>query len=192
MMRAPLIASVVALAALLATADFLHQSQPFKIILLSQNLTLHGSSLAACHEGASIKGLCISGGEFGAPTEFTYNTSQPDSQTGILTYQLQGKNFNMSSPMQLSSSPSSNVAGPLIQPGIGNTLLGFDKIGRMFIMRYEDDTKPMPNNNPTPTFQWYVCQTHFGYLFQTLTWGTGNGKPQNPTCDTVQPLRVFM
>ncbi|RDL38805.1 uncharacterized protein BP5553_03145 [Venustampulla echinocandica] len=190
-MRASLIASVLALAISQVTADY-NQSAPFTIILLSQNSTLNGASLAACHEGAAIEGLCLAGGKFGEATQFTYNTSSPDDKTGILAYQLIGGNFNVSCPMQFSYSPSSNVAMPIIIPGTTSTLVGFDRIGRMFVMRYQDDTQPLPNNEETPQFRWYICQTYYGYPYQTLVWTVGIKAPQNPTCVSAQPVRVFV
>ena len=126
-MRISIFASLIALAASTATAQYTNQSAPFNLILLSQNDTLNGSALGACHEGAAIEGLCVSG----PPTadagysQFQFNTSSTPfnynatiGETGYLTYELRGGNFNVSEPMGLTYNPASNVAVPEFNPGV--------------------------------------------------------------------------
>jgi hypothetical protein len=55
-------------------------------------------------------------------------------------WELQGGNFNLSSPMGLSINPTSNVAVPLFTPGSLQTTIGFDKDNKLFIPGYYDDT----------------------------------------------------
>lgn len=86
-----------------------------------------------CHEGAAIEGLCVTDPEslvFGSGSNstafFQFNTTGPQSiftgtwnpgPTGILTYNLQASDVNVSSPMGISTSLFSNVADLLFTPG---------------------------------------------------------------------------
>jgi hypothetical protein len=200
-MRASTIASALAFAASSVNAQYYaNQSAPFYLVLSSQNETLNGSTLAACHEGAAIEGLCISGPLTSTSQAYTFNFSDTSGQTpaptgvnltGLLTYELQGSNFNVSSPMQLSYNPTSNVATPLLQPSETGTFVAFDDEEKLTIVSYQDDTKPLPNYQVKPYYNWYACTTAAGYVYQTLAWVLGNGAPQNPTCQKVEVLRVF-
>jgi len=111
-MRASLLAAL-ALAAT-ASAQYLNQTAPFNLYLLSSNCTLNGTSLGTCHEGAAEEGICLGGL---SPFTLNYTDTQTTSPTiGYLTYLLEGGNFNLSSPMQLVFSINSNVAVPVLMP----------------------------------------------------------------------------
>jgi len=191
-MRPSIFAGAFALAASQVTAQTYNQSAPFNLVLTSQNSTFNGSFLSACHEGAGIEGLCLSGGSFGSPSQFTFNTTEASPTTGVLAYELQGGNFNESEAMQLSINPASNVAIPIFIPGQNPTYVGFDDNDDMFITSYQDDTKPLPNDDTTPLYRWWVCRTYYGYPYQTLSWVLGDKAPENPTCVAAQPVRVFI
>jgi len=61
------------------------------------------------------------------------------------TYELRGGNFNLSSPMSISSGLTSNVAVPLFLPDPNQyTSIGFDKDNKLFIPQYYDDTVVPP------------------------------------------------
>lgn len=202
-MRAATIASALAFAASSVNAQYYaNQTAPFYLVLSSQNTTLNGSTISACHEGAAIEGLCIGGPLTTTSQTFTFNFSDASGQTpaptginltGLLTYELRGGNFNLSSPMQLSISPTSNVATPLFQPSDSGTFVAFDAEEKLTIVGYQDDSKPLPNYSVTPYYNWYACTTAAGYVYQTLAWviGNGSGSPQNPTCQKVEVLRIF-
>ena len=70
----------------------------------------------------------------GSASTFTFNYSeaveQPDASIGdegYLTYFLQGANFNLSQPMELSILASSNVAHPIFSPSETGQLVAFDE-----------------------------------------------------------------
>ena len=128
--------ATLALAAL-TSAQYLNQTAPFKLVLSSaHNETLNGSSLFACHEGAAIEGACLAGRMTTIPTyassfQFNYSDSIPpqnaDAGTeGYLTYFLQGANFAISQPMELTMLESSNVAHPIFSPSETGTVVAFD------------------------------------------------------------------
>ena len=98
--------------------------------------------------------------------------------------------------MSLSFVTGSNLANPTFYPGNQTyTPVGFKDCGEMYIPQYQDDTVSPPVYY-TPTLQlenWYVCLTRWSYLYSTLSWKIGvKGEPQNPTCQEVRVMRVFV
>jgi hypothetical protein len=200
-MKASFIAGFLALAASQATAQFTNQSAPFTLVLHSQNATINGSTLVPCHEGAAIEGLCYGSAVAGAPaTQYNFNyssASTPDPKigvVGILTYELRGGNFNVSSPMELSYNPVSNVAVPLFTPGENSQEVAFDAANKLAIPGYLDDRQIASGSpyNPALYYRWYACTTNAGYTYQTLAWVMGDQRPENPTCQKVDVVRVFV
>jgi len=194
------LASLLALSASLATAQVV-ESAPFKLIIISPNSTINGTSLTACHEGAAIEGLCSTqtmGLSDSPGSLFNHNTTTGQTVNatiggpGTLTYELAGANFNISEPMSLSFNPTSNVAVPLFIPGYDITSVAFDKDEKMNIQGYVDDTVDPAKYEVQAYYRWYVCITYTGYTYSTLTWVTGPGAPQNPTCQKVDVKRVFI
>lgn len=194
-----MIVSALALAASQVSAQYLNQSAPFSLIITSDNSTINGSSLITCHEGAAIEGLCFGAIVAGGSSTYNFNYSSsvtPDPTigvVGILTYELRGGNFNLSSPMQLTYNPASNVAVPMLTPSEGGQEVAFDANNKLTIPQYIDDTQaPAPNPYvPKPLYRWYVCTTYEGYTYTTLAWALGKDVPQNPTCQKVDVVRVF-
>jgi hypothetical protein len=200
-MRTSTIASLLAIAAT-TTAQFLNQTAPFALVVYSQNETYNGTSLVACHEGAAIEGLCI-GAEFSYPIPtsvetFTQNyssslTVEPTvGVVGYLTYELRGGNFNLSSPMELSYNPTSNVAVPLFTPADSGLEISFldDKLG---VPSYLNDQVTPPAYSDTAYFdRWYICETNAGYDYITLALVLGDTAPQNPSCVEACIKRVFI
>lgn len=200
-MRGTIIAGALALVAGVNAQYYKNQSAPFNLVLTSQNTTLNGSTLGSCHEGAAIEGLCVTGplNKDSGKYTFNYTTTQATEPTGVnvtglLTYLLVGGNFQASSPMQLDPVVTSNVAVPLLQPSDEGQVVAFDADNKLVILRSSDDTKPLPNYSSTPLSNWYACTTDSGYLYQTLAWvvGTETAVPQNPTCQKVEVVRVFV
>lgn len=203
-MKSFTIASVLTLAASsLTAAQNYTQSAPFNLVIISSNSTLNGSALVSCHEGAAIEGLCAPttrGLANAAGSLYQFNTTdngitpnETIGQTGVLTYELRGSNFNVSEPMILQYSPTTNVAVPLFIPGYDSTQVAFDGTGKLNIQSYINDTAvPMTLGNVTAYYQWAVCTTYAGYSYDTLAWIVGKGVAQNPTCQTVDVVRVFV
>jgi hypothetical protein len=170
------------------------QSPPFYLVLQSHNKTLNGQYLGACHEGAAIEGLCPVPPSTANYVTYHYNTSTQDNSSGLLAWPLtaNGGALTVSSAMHLSFDPSTNVAIPILFPGNNQyTPISFTKDNVMTIPTYQDDTKPLPNYNVTQRCRWSVCTTYYGYKYETLAWTLGNGKPQNPTCQSVEVIRKF-
>ncbi|PSN60231.1 hypothetical protein BS50DRAFT_212359 [Corynespora cassiicola Philippines] len=165
---------------------------------------MQGTALAACHQGAAIEGLCLSGELYSEPashsTTFYHNVTAGSDlvdEGGILGWSLT-YNYNLTAPssMQFSINPTSNVAIPIIYPGWTQyTLVNFDESGSMYIPWFVDDTKSPPEY-PSPALKlknWYICLTRWSYLYTTLTWKIGvTGEPQNPSCQKVDVTRVYV
>lgn len=49
------------------------QSKPFNLVVKSDDKSLDGAALAACHSGAAIESLCIAGDD---GSEFYFNTTE--------------------------------------------------------------------------------------------------------------------
>ncbi|KAI9730319.1 MAG: hypothetical protein M1818_008222 [Claussenomyces sp. TS43310] len=199
-MKSALITGLVALASTAFASQYTNQSDPFYLTVKSRNATLNGSTLEACHEGAALEGLCL-GASRTTSRIFTYNFNTSDNALpanaslgvqGILTYVLQGSNFNESEPLELSINPVSNVAVPLFTPSETGTTVAFDAHERLNIQGYVDDRTDPASYHTQAFYRWYVCTTTTSYTYQTLSWVLGTGKPENPTCVKVEVVRVFV
>ncbi|PSR90404.1 hypothetical protein BD289DRAFT_481747 [Coniella lustricola] len=192
----------------LATAQDYTSSEPFTLQLSSSYSDVDGSFLGACHAGAAIEELCVTGTD-GTPAEyntFALNTSSADASdsdliydTGILVWTLPASNINVSEGLIFPANLATNVVAPLFEPGSnGADVVGFDDDNLLFIYsNYVDDKNftagvyPAPVE-PYPLYQWYACYTYYGaYYYQTLAWVTG-GEPNNPTCEAVNVTRIFI
>ncbi|KAF8858190.1 hypothetical protein BDZ45DRAFT_674150 [Acephala macrosclerotiorum] len=197
-MRISIIASTLALAANQVAAQYNNQSAPFNLVLHSHNTTYDGQTLAACHEGAAIEGLCLSGPLTNTSVQYTFNTSttfSPDpvlGTPGYLNYELRGGNFNLSSPLDIPVNPISNVAVPLFGPSESGANVGFDTDNKLFVWGYTDDTVSPPVYKTQGFYRWYVCFTNAGYTYTTLAWVVGPHSPENPSCVKVDVKRVFV
>ncbi|KAL9115817.1 MAG: hypothetical protein Q9227_000185 [Pyrenula ochraceoflavens] len=201
---APVTVGLVSLFFSPVLAQYTDPSAPFNLVLLSStNTTLNGSSLAACHTGAAIESLCVTGGAVSPGSDtFTLNTSASApspppaiGNPGYLIYVLQGSNFNESEPLSLYIDPASNVALPLFEPGVESTTyaVAFDEKGLLNIQSYVDDTTSPPTLQTKAYYRWYACQTYFlGYQYLNLAFVLGEAEPQNPTCQKVDVTRVFV
>lgn len=95
--------------------------------------------------------------------------------------------------MALSYNPTSNVAVPLFGPGgDSGTFVGFDKANKMFIAQYLDDSIVPPAYVPKAVYRWAICKTNAGYYYTTLAWIMGSHSSDNPTCQKVDIVRVFL
>jgi hypothetical protein len=87
------------------------QSDPFYLSLQSTNGTLDGQKLAACHTGAAIESLCLTGGD--GSTFFFNTTTGTDTPvkgyepSGVLVWNLPvGKNTPFFKTSNYLSTPS--------------------------------------------------------------------------------------
>ncbi|KAK3115179.1 hypothetical protein LTR53_005728 [Teratosphaeriaceae sp. CCFEE 6253] len=176
------------------------QSPPFGLVLLSHDAKYNGSALSACHEGAAIESLCALGNTTptsSASNTFYFNTTTDsyfpnyttDSQPGLLVFNLPvtGSDgpFNASSPMSLRFDASSNLAGALFHPGYEqvNVNVAVTPQGHLNIPQYF-------NGTAVPLERWYVCETDYGYEYESIVWLMGDGTPDDPTCCPVEILVV--
>lgn len=188
------------------------ESPPFNLIILSDNTTINGSTLFACHEGAGIEALCpdfstkLSFGNASAAEVFNFNYSSTDTSTapggvtGLITWflPLGGRNssYGVSSALELSYSPTTNVAVPLFYPGNGfsSISVAFDECDKLNIQGYVDDTTSTPTGGvDTAYYRWYICTTiPTWYTYTTLAWVLGSAAPENPTCQKVEVQRLLV
>ncbi|KAF2203676.1 hypothetical protein GQ43DRAFT_498286 [Delitschia confertaspora ATCC 74209] len=188
-------------------AQYNFSSSPFRLMIESQNSTLNGTVLGACHENAGIEALCPVGSTLDdsatSVTTFYQNVSYfRDSSNstvntpGLLCWDLYlGSLGAISSPMYLNTMPNSNVATPIISTG--RTILQrvvFDECGWLGIQSYLDDSSAPPARRLKTYMNWMVCTTYFSYTMETLAWVLGSEPimPQNPTCQRVLVKRVFI
>lgn len=184
-------------------------SDPFNLVLTSENSTVNGTTLSACHIGAALESLCLSsGGGISNPTAiaaatFNFNTSTdpftPNATLGtpgILTWTLKTSSIDVPSSVYFNYDPTTDSAVPILTPGQERPqLLAFDDQDRLNVQGYIDWTANPPNSTGTTEAynRWYACQTYFsGYSYRNLVWGLGTDEPENPTCMKVGVRRVFV
>jgi hypothetical protein len=147
-----------------------------------------------------VDGLCV-GPKFDVKTadRFTFNTSYNDgpSQTdkqGKLASTLQAGTLLVPQTLDLVPSWSSNVAVPIFYPGdSGGILVKFDSRNKLAITGWADDTiSPINIGSQRDYYRWFACNTYYGYRYFTLAWVLGNKPPQNPSCQKVDVVRVFL
>ncbi|KAI0998555.1 hypothetical protein K3495_g9641 [Podosphaera aphanis] len=195
-----LLISLLLLASSVVFAQFLtDQTPPFNLVISSTNKTINGSILYSCHEGAAIQALCLTSSPSDQSSVYRLNyTAQRFvdpvlGNTGVLTWTLEGVNFNASTSMKLGYDPTSNVAVPLLTPMNEGTTIGFDNTAQMYIPGYADDTSLLNIASIKTYRRWFVCDTNAGYKYKTLAWVVGlYSNPQNPTCQKVEVVRRFI
>ncbi|KAF2628798.1 hypothetical protein BU25DRAFT_32369 [Macroventuria anomochaeta] len=200
---------ILLLAATINAQFYNETSKPFNLVLTSENTTINGSTLSACHTGAALESLCLSkGGGVSNPNPitaatFNFNTSTnpftPNATLGtpgILTWTLKTSSIDVPSSVYFNYDPTTDSAIPILTPGSERPqLLAFDDQDRLNVQGYIDWTANPPNGTGTTMgyYRWYACQTYFsGYAYENLAWGLGAGKPENPTCVSVGVKRVFV
>lgn len=206
-MRSTSIAALLALSSA-AFAQYDQVSEPFRLVVYSENPDFNNHTLVPCHESAGVEALCL--GSLYDPTSapvYTFNTSLYNIQhpptngagpVGILVYLLGVHDGNESSGFGLSYSDVSNVAVPIFSPGDSDvTLVAFDDLERLNIQGEVDVGNPPSADDTHPSYNWYICKTYRGYSYETLAWVVGNGLPDNPTCTTsgttpVSVARIFV
>lgn len=168
------------------------QTAPFYLVISAPGRQINGSYLASCHEGAAIEGLCVASSSKYSASSYNLNYTAEDianfplGTVGVLTWILRGVGFNLSSPMELDYSPTSNIAVPLFTPSETGVMIGFDEDYKMFIPSFVDDTKADIQPFIDLYYRWFICETYVGYNYTTLAWVLGkNSIPQNPTCQKV-------
>jgi hypothetical protein len=198
----------LALLALSATAacQYLNQSAPFRLVLESNNATLNGTVLGACHSGAASEVVCLTDtpitDEPSYGTIFYYNFSSTTENNytdldtrGGLGYTLEAGVGPIPSRWSLAVDYTSNVAFATIGPGdITYGTFSFDSCGYLYIQKSFDDTViPPVNIDPVKKLEnWYICSMSWAYRYETLAWKIGvTGEPQNPSCSKVRVKRVF-
>ncbi|EGO58266.1 hypothetical protein NEUTE1DRAFT_63973 [Neurospora tetrasperma FGSC 2508] len=198
------------LAALTATAavqaQTYSQDGPFNLKLKSDDSSLDGKYLYACHAGAAIESLCLGSTESPAGSSsasFYYNYTVNDnvpSNSGLLIWNLQANGqdgvITVSSPLSFNYDPGSNVATTLFMPSTSPSLnVAFDNEDQLFVPTYTDDSKYVPGQYPQNTGaialqNWQACWAQVGgYYYNVLAWVT-SGAPKNPTCKAVKVAKV--
>lgn len=199
----------LSLAAAINAQFYNETSKPFQLVLISDDTTVNGTTLSACHTGAALESLCLSSGNSVsnpnsiAPATFNFNTSTdpftPDAKLGtpgILTWTLETSSGSIPSSVHFDYDPTTDITVPILFPGSESPqLLAFDDQARLNVQGSIDWTANPPNATATVVgfYKWYACQTYFsGYMYNNLAWGLGAGKPENPTCVSVGVTRVFV
>ncbi|KAF3006767.1 hypothetical protein E8E13_010089 [Curvularia kusanoi] len=158
------------LAAAHAQLFYNETSAPFNLVLTSDNSTINGTTLSACHTGAALESLCLSqGGGVSNPNplpavQFNFNTSTdpftPNATLGtpgILTWTLKTSSFDVPSSVYFFYDPTTDAALPLLKPGQDDSqILAFDDQDRLNVQGYVDYTANPPNSTSVKAY--YRCQ----------------------------------
>lgn len=191
-----------------ASAQYYNEtSAPFYLVVASTNGSIN-DTLSACHTGAALESLCLSNSETQSkpnpiqPSVFNFNTSvysQPPASSlgtpGILTWILPSIP-PIPSSVFFNYEPTTDIAVPILSPGSDTPqILAFDARNKLVVQGYVDWTANPPNGavDWKEYSRWYACNTYYAaYQYQSLAWGLGPGKPENPTCVEVDVTRVFV
>jgi hypothetical protein len=202
-MKTSIVALVSALAASTAAlpqgADASAKALPFRLVLAAPkdanaSTKYNGKYLAACHQGAAIKGLCVSNStDAKSGTVFYLKANDVKSQSGELALD-QTVNGNQTVPTLFSMTyyATSNVAVPVFSPAASSNFpVVFDQDGTLGYKMYKDDTTVPPTETDWIVKNWYICATQYNYNYETLAWVNAKYPfPQNPSCEKVEVKRV--
>lgn len=90
-----IVVSMSLLAATMAVSAQIIQSRPFSIRLNSEDKSVDGQYVGACHSGAAIESLCLSS----RPVTMHFNTTTNETDaTGLLTWYLPGSAYILNPP----------------------------------------------------------------------------------------------
>ncbi|OTB04632.1 hypothetical protein M426DRAFT_320747 [Hypoxylon sp. CI-4A] len=194
-----------ALAALAASATASNATGPHALRITGKaNSTIDGYA-AACHAGAAIEGLCYEAGSAptaGSVTEFYYNYTSYDSETGVpsqpgwLTYLLTAGSGNgtitVPSSVHFSSNYASNVLTALIYPSVedGTAVYYHPDNGTIYLTGGYDDssfnaTPPTSVSTLGNLTNFHLCYQYTGgYYYRSIAW-VSTQPPHNPSCEPV-------
>ncbi|KAI0131486.1 hypothetical protein F4814DRAFT_406173 [Daldinia grandis] len=188
--------------AVVTQAASFNSTGPFALRITSKSNSSINGYAGACHAGAAIEGLCYSPNTGGSATEFYFNYTSynPDtgvpSQPGWVTYLLKagGNNGTITVPSSLRFGPSfgSNVYTALIYPGVedGTSVYFHPNNGTLYMNGGYDDsnfnaTYPNPPQSLGNLTNFHLCyQFTGGYYYQSIAW-VSTQPPHNPSCQPV-------
>ncbi|KAI1474120.1 hypothetical protein F4774DRAFT_401620 [Daldinia eschscholtzii] len=186
----------------IANAIALNVTGPFALHITSKSNSSINGYAAACHAGAAIEGLCYSSGTIGSATEFYFNYSSYDPETGVpsqpgwITYLLKAGGGNdtitVPSSMRLEPNFGSNLFTALIYPGVedGTYVYFHPNNGTLYMYGGYDDssfnsTYPLPAPSLGNLTNFHLCyQFTGGYYYQSIAW-VSTHPPHNPSCQPV-------
>ncbi|KAI0179795.1 hypothetical protein GGR52DRAFT_213411 [Hypoxylon sp. FL1284] len=191
----------------LTLAQNASEPAPFNLILQSEDSTLDGLQLGACHAGAAVEALCVHA-NLTDPMflTFFFNESAPQSDdpaflpSGLLTWTFTGGTpvFTQNTAVTFMINPASNLAFPLVWPATDVAQqFSFADGDLLAVQANIDDTlnppEPFDNYVTYITDRFAVCKTYWqGYGYTALQYVLGVEKPQNPSCQAVTVKRVFL
>ncbi|OTB16270.1 hypothetical protein K445DRAFT_59525 [Daldinia sp. EC12] len=206
-MSRPLILFASALGLAGAQTTYPNQSAPFNLVLSSDNSTLNGQKLTACHSGAAVESFCLDDTVQEPQFQtFFFNGSAEAPQdpnflpSGLITWTFTGGQppFTSNTAMSFMYNPASNLAFPLIWPTDDSAQpVSFTDDELLAVGASIDDTvsppEPFENYVTYLTDRWAVCTTYWqGYGYVALQYVLGKEEPQNPSCQRVEVKRVFV
>ncbi|KAH9882792.1 hypothetical protein J1614_000158 [Plenodomus biglobosus] len=164
-----------------------YPSDGFHLLIKSDDPSLDGFTLAACHRGAAIESLCLSKSRFDSdPSRLsTYYHSAGSYNAvdtgGSLVYVLRiTAGHEVPSAMHFSGRFGTNTQELMFSPGEGDesSHVSFDESGGMWRDGSAD--------------KWYLCGSTSGYPMNLLVWVDGDAPtPQDPACQQVGVQRMW-
>ncbi|KAI2634101.1 hypothetical protein GGS26DRAFT_30355 [Hypomontagnella submonticulosa] len=191
----------------LAQTNYLNQSAPFNLVLSSDNSTLNGVKLTACHSGAAVESFCFFEGSSEPQFQTFYFNGSADAPTnpgylydGLITWTFTGGQpvFTQNTAMTFFYNAASNLAFPIIWPSSDNAQpVSFTEDDLLAVGANINDAiappEPFENYITYLTNRWVVCETYWqGYGYTALQYVLGDQKPQNPSCQAVTVKRVWL
>lgn len=202
-MRISILLTVLAVATLHASALYMDQTDPFNLVILSQNQTINGTKLVVCHEGPKDEALCLGGravsGNF--PFKLNYTSSIPIDpvigKVGFINYVWKNVEMAFSQSMSFFQT-TGNLFMPMFRDQHFNEV-AIQHDGKLVVTGQEIQKSDDPITDAVRTVYswWWACMNKdpheiWGWwYYHTLSFEGDDGVPINPTCQKVEVIAVF-
>ncbi|KAI1373845.1 hypothetical protein F4677DRAFT_428432 [Hypoxylon crocopeplum] len=191
---------------LASAQSYPNQSAPFNLVLQSsENSTLNGMKLSACHTGAAVESLCLDVSSSEPQWQTFYFNASAEAPTdpnyliaGLVTWTFTGgiPVFTQNTAIGFNYNPASNLVFPIFNLGVQQTF-SFTEDGFLAVGANINDAvsppEPFENYITYLVDRWAICKTYQqGYGYTALQFVMGDQGPQNPSCQLVTVKREFV
>jgi hypothetical protein len=176
------------------------ESAPFTLQVISNNESLNGKSIDACHSGAAQEILCLPTSKTSGHATFYVNYTSADSRfsqdLGVLTWHLvtgdRPEDIHPSTASFQVVDPAHNgMVAPYINVGPPRASPDFVYFGK------NDKMYPIGNNpanipDTRMPDRWAICNIKTVSTKDILTWQSGMGAAADPSCYFIGLRRVWV